>query len=46
MELRRFDSEAMVSNDDISLEYLPHGGETDPDAVLESRGDAVADTQA
>ena len=46
MELRRFDSEATASNDDMSLEYLPHGGEIDPEATEGSRGDAVADSPA
>ena len=45
MELRRFDSEATASNDDVSLDYMPNGGEMNLEAMEESRGDAVADTE-
>ena len=45
MELRRLVSDAAASNDNASLEYLPHGGEMDPEAMEECQGDVVADTE-
>ena len=45
MELRRLDSEATASNENMSLEYLTHGGEMDPEAMEGRRGDAVTDTE-